>query len=455
MSAETKPAPSKPAVKVLRIGVVVDGKIAQERLIRAGEPVTVGEGPRNTFVLAGTKLGASHTVFAPRSGNTYALSVPEWVDGKIATGASAQELSELRRAGATRVGDNWVYPLSEQSRGKVTIGAVTVLFQFVPAPPESVRQVHSGDFRPKWGGQDDPLFLAMLGIFSAVGSVALLWALTTEVKLQVVAPDAEYLKGVLSAPRVEPPPEPEPEPEPAKDAAAEPEPQQKPAEEAPAQAAPSDAPKAAPSAAPKTAESGAKAADDLLASIGIEALPSVGNASGPGTASGGNVEALVASMSSSSGPAGGSSLGSGIVGGNGTGSTNVAVGSGPKVAATVDKKVATSAPVKIETTVAPAGPATVTATSGTGTNVEDWIKKNSARIKSCADASAKANENLKGIIGASWMVTAGKVSAVRITKNETGDASLEACVVKAVGSFRFDSSITAQVGEYQWRVGNK
>ena len=46
MSANAAQAASAAAAKlpkVLRIGVVVDGKIAQERLIRIGETVTVGE----------------------------------------------------------------------------------------------------------------------------------------------------------------------------------------------------------------------------------------------------------------------------------------------------------------------------------------------------------------------------------------------------------------------------
>ena len=44
------------AVKVLRIGIVKDGKVVHERLIKPGQNVTVGESPRNTFVIPGADL---------------------------------------------------------------------------------------------------------------------------------------------------------------------------------------------------------------------------------------------------------------------------------------------------------------------------------------------------------------------------------------------------------------
>jgi pSer/pThr/pTyr-binding forkhead associated (FHA) protein len=44
------------AAKVLRIGVVKDGKVVHERLIKPGQNVTVGESPRNTFVFPNASL---------------------------------------------------------------------------------------------------------------------------------------------------------------------------------------------------------------------------------------------------------------------------------------------------------------------------------------------------------------------------------------------------------------
>ena len=50
MASQTQPA------KVLRIGIIQDGKIVRERLIKPGESVKVGESARNTFVFPKTSL---------------------------------------------------------------------------------------------------------------------------------------------------------------------------------------------------------------------------------------------------------------------------------------------------------------------------------------------------------------------------------------------------------------
>ena len=455
MSANAKPAtpasspaaPSGPATaKVLRIGVVVEGKIVQERLIRAGEAVSVGEGPRNTFVLAGSRLGEGQTVFSVK-GRQYTLTVPEWVEGRLAVGPNAQDLRELRTGGASKVGDVWHYPLTENARGKIAMGAVTLLFQFVPAPPESARAVTASDFRPRLVDNDDPLFLGLLGIFSAVAAASIVWMLTTEVKEK--EPNAALIGRVfeIKAPVKEEPEDKAEQPKeeaPAEEA-------KKPAEEAPAEAAAVAAVEAAP-AAPKTAADGAKAAQDLLDSLGIVASGSAGDATGPATASASELGDLIAA--GNSGTSSATNLGPGIVGATGTGSTGVAVGAGPKVGVSTAAKVVASAPVKIERSVA-AAKATVNATAGSNADVESAIKRNSARIKGCADVAAKTNESLKGIIGASWQINAGKVSAVRITTNETKDAGFEACVVKSISAFKFDSSLSGTVPEYQWRVDPK
>ena len=454
MSANAKPAkpasspaaPSGPATaKVLRIGVVVEGKIVQERLIRAGEAVSVGEGPRNTFVLAGTRLGEGQTVFSVK-GRQYALTVPEWVEGRLAVGPNAQDLRDLRTGGASKVGDVWHYPLTENARGKIAMGAVTLLFQFVPAPPESARAVTASDFRPRLVDNDDPLFLGLLGIFSAVAAASIVWMLTTEVKEK--EPNAALIGRVfeIKAPVKE---EPEEVEQPKEEAPAEE--AKKPAEEAPAEAAAVAAVEAAP-VAPKTAADGAKAAQDLLDSLGIVASGSAGDATGPATASASELGDLIAA--GNSGTSSATNLGPGIVGATGTGSTGVTVGAGPKVGVSAAAKVVASAPVKIERSVA-AAKATVNATAGSNADVEGAIKRNSARIKGCADVAAKTNESLKGIIGASWQINAGKVSGVRITTNETKDAGFEACVVKSIAAFKFDSSLSGTVPEYQWRVDPK
>jgi hypothetical protein len=42
--------------KVLRIGIILDGKIVQERIFGPGDSVTIGESSKSTFVIPKTSL---------------------------------------------------------------------------------------------------------------------------------------------------------------------------------------------------------------------------------------------------------------------------------------------------------------------------------------------------------------------------------------------------------------
>ncbi|HNH47823.1 MAG TPA: AgmX/PglI C-terminal domain-containing protein, partial [Myxococcota bacterium] len=80
------------------------------------------------------------------------------------------------------------------------------------------------------------------------------------------------------------------------------------------------------------------------------------------------------------------------------------------------------------------------------------IKKNSARITTCTENALKSNDQVKGRISVTWRIEGGKVAGASIVSNQTGDAALGDCVVRAVRAFRFDPSVTATVDQYTWIV---
>jgi TonB family protein len=129
---------SKPAHKVLRIGIIQGGKILEERLIRSGDTVTVGESTKNTFVLPPSFLPKQHRLFSAKAGQ-YALVFTDQMQGKVSVNNAVQPLGKLKGNVAKRRGDGYWLPLTEQNRGKVQVGPVTILFQFVQAPPEPKR----------------------------------------------------------------------------------------------------------------------------------------------------------------------------------------------------------------------------------------------------------------------------------------------------------------------------
>src|SRR5437879_1814685 len=104
-TATASAAPQRVPQKVLRIGVVQEGKVARERLMRINEPVFVGDGPRASFPIPGTQIGAQHELFIPK-GDHYLLSFPEWVEGKMSWKDGIRGLDELRARGeATKRGE--------------------------------------------------------------------------------------------------------------------------------------------------------------------------------------------------------------------------------------------------------------------------------------------------------------------------------------------------------------
>ncbi|MBM4318434.1 MAG: energy transducer TonB [Deltaproteobacteria bacterium] len=126
---------TKQADKILRVGIIQGGRIIEERLLRKRAPVTVGWSPKNTFVIPVTALPPSFMLFELRS-DSYFLNFKEGHKGRISLDDGVVDLATLREQGkARRRGDTFSLSLSDKARGKVVLGEVTLLFQFVTPPP--------------------------------------------------------------------------------------------------------------------------------------------------------------------------------------------------------------------------------------------------------------------------------------------------------------------------------
>ena len=123
------------AEKILRIGVIHGGKIVEERLLKKREVVTVGSDPKNTFVLPGADIPRSVKLFDVK-GSVYTLCFTEQMDGKLNVGEAAVDFAGLKSQNlATKQGDSYRVNLNDDSKGKVQVGDVPLLFQFVVPPP--------------------------------------------------------------------------------------------------------------------------------------------------------------------------------------------------------------------------------------------------------------------------------------------------------------------------------
>jgi hypothetical protein len=131
MTAVMRSARQPAGPKVLRVGVVVGGRLLEERVLERRTTVTVGPSERATFVVE-ANLPPQFKLFE-RIGDDYYLNTRDGMTGRLALSTGIVELARLReQAGA---GPIVALRLTEEARGKVIIGGTTLLFQFVAPPP--------------------------------------------------------------------------------------------------------------------------------------------------------------------------------------------------------------------------------------------------------------------------------------------------------------------------------
>ncbi len=153
-----------PQSKVLRLGVIQGGKIVEERLVTARQPVTLGTNARNTIVVPLSNLPDSFTAFTVH-GDGYLLCFEEGMEGRVQDDQGAADFAALVAQGkARKEGKGHAVPVTDAQRGRLTIGEVTLLWQFVVPPPEAPRPVLPPDARGNRFKSMDRLFGTVLAV---------------------------------------------------------------------------------------------------------------------------------------------------------------------------------------------------------------------------------------------------------------------------------------------------
>jgi hypothetical protein len=132
-AGSTQSQAAKP--RIMRIGVIQGGRIVEEKLVRTRENITVGQSAKNMFVVPSDALPRTWMLFEVTP-TGYVAHFAEGMDARIAVGQEIISFSQLKQTGKVKkTGNAYLLPLDERSRGKITIGEMTVLFQFVTPPP--------------------------------------------------------------------------------------------------------------------------------------------------------------------------------------------------------------------------------------------------------------------------------------------------------------------------------
>lgn len=448
--------------KVLRVALVRNGKILEERTMSERSTVSVGTSEQNQFIVHAEGFPSRFELFQI-VGSDYILNFTDEMKGRVGLAGGVQELGQLRASGGARnAGTHWQVKLSDNARGRVEISGTTLLFQFVEPPPVQPRPQLPAAVRAGFAKNMDWNFAAYVILFFMLfmgGAVAGDYY------------DPEIESGINAIPDhlarliYEEPPEPEEDveeetteeetDEAAEEEAPEPEPtRQRPQQreqtaESSSSSSSSSADDAAAAAAAaernaRIAASAAAAAESML----LGALGGSGGAladtlaHGAPTGNAADVLAQAAGATNATGSQAGMLRRSGGGGGSGEsaslGGLTMAARAG--MAAMEGMAVA-------ERQVRGRVGAGRGRMSGSGdfdqALVVRMIRRRIRSIRSCYERALRQNPNLSGKVKVRFTIQpSGSTSGASAIENTTGNAGLGSCVVSTVNRFRFNPGPT-------------
>jgi TonB family protein len=438
-SASRTGGPAAAKTRILRIGIVQGGRIVEERLIRKRDNISVGWSSRATFAVPSETLPKQWLLFEanPRG---YIAHFADAMDARIAVGNEVVSLAQLKQAGRLRrQGASSRYLLDERSRGKVTLGDLSILFQFVTPPPPQPRPQLPASVRGSF-------FTGMDWVYTAIASASFLAHLIFVIYLRSVdwprKPDIEeipdrFVQMVVKAKPPEPPKEIVNNDEKKDDELK--------VEKKTAPTSASKAPKKEISAEEKArldAERRARLAEQvrntgILKLLGAKAdgSGSIADVLGKGDVDRDQEKAFqgVGGLTVATGDAalrgvksgtGGSGKVANISGLRGAGS----IAGGDTGAGSTEKRI-----TGIVRSEAPAVDGALDPSL-----VSKEVRTRIGAIKACYERALKRNPNLSGKVKVRWTITAaGTVSAVEIEEDSMGDNEVASCIKGLVSRWRF------------------
>lgn len=454
--------------KLLRVAVVLDKRVIEERLIRVDGDITVGSGPKNTFVLQG-QVPKQVTVFESRGPGRFALVFERGQEGRIELDAGTDKFtpSELADKGkAQKKGKHFAVELTDKARGKIAVGDASVLFQFVDPPNAAMRAPLPMAVKGGIANQIEwPFLYIMAASFILFGGsttgLDIWWKQTGQYYYNPASADRARLYDLI---RAEVQAKKEKKEEEKKE---EEKPEEKtadagePAEAAPAPEPEKPKPSKAKAAAPKAGREGPRETNKTKLAAAVKqktflhVLGTTGG-SGPGeldTLKGGvhaqnianafDLEGGIA-QNRESGAGGAAFVGGPQAEAAGDGQRYKSLSAGETGAGRIEtaqvKTAEKSNEVKINANVRDGS---VSGQEGAGQIDKDSVARVFSRrksaIKYCYERALKLNSNIKGKVVIRFTIgTAGRITSVQASQNTTGDPGIADCIIEKVQGWRFD-----------------
>ena len=412
--------PTVQSAKFLRVALINGASITDDRVFKKPAPVSIGQSTADTFIVPPDEKHRSGTILTPKQGK-YFLSLLPGMSGKVLLNQQEQTLEQLRAANEGTP----LIPLDEHARGRLTVGSVSLLFQFVSprlhaAPVQLPKELRGGPL-----DQVDRAFLIFLAIslllhFGGAFYIALRDPPPEEEVALEQLPD-RFLKVML------PPQQPQPK-------------EEKVAKTAPTSEEGSKK-EVAKKAAAKTTTTAAPQKEAMVAKVAAAGLLKVIGASGAGGAladvlsnskGAGDVASALAGASGvglatdalageTKGAASGKAASIGDLGTSGGGK----VALGEKGAADVRGGVSLQAP-EIESADVDRGALT------------NYVKGRKTAIQACYERELKRNPTLRGKVLVRFSINSrGRVGDIEIEENTLGNDAVAACITSVIRSWVF------------------
>lgn len=417
--------------KLLRVALIQGSKITEDRTLKKRATVSVGQNATNTIVVPVSNLPPSFTLFEVVN-EQYSLIFTSAMEGKISVSGQEISLAEaVSRGVAKQRKDVYVVPLTDVSKGRVVLGEVSLLFQFVAPPPEPPKPELPGEVRGSIFKQLDQFFFMVLAAslfvhFSGATFIAC-QPIPEERELTLDELPDRFVKAMMPV-EVKPPPAPETadngdqkkeeKKEEKKEVA------EKKGDKAPTN--PSEQKAALQAKVAKSgllkvigsASGGAGAFEDVLGgSNGVgDVASALSGASGVGVAT---ADSLAAG-----GPKGGTAGSAAGIGDLGTsGGGNVALAE--KGTATVRGGVQMQAPE-------------VDSSDVDREKLAAYVRARKGAIQQCYEKELKRNPSLKGKVVVRFSITpAGRTSDIDIEENTLGNEAVASCIKTTIRGWVF------------------
>lgn len=434
--------PSGP--KVLRIALFKGGRGIEERIIRKRETVSIGTSEKNHFIVQASGMPARFDLFQLVN-DEYILNFTDQMSGRVGLPGGVQKLDQLRTSGMARnAGGYWQVKLDPNSKGKIHVGDVMMLFQFVVPPPVTPRPQLPAAARGGFVAGIDWLFTAFV-VFSYMtffGFVIYLENADWEIDQGLAAVPESLARLIFSEP--EPPPEPQEQTEePTEDAtedATEDEPEQTSSNNSSSDSS-SDS-----SNNPNTnAEARARIANEAAAQAEALLLGALGEGGAlddvlaGGAALGNSADILAQTEGVSTASSAGGNLRSRSGGGDGSGGgmlgalrSNMDAGMTVGTGSVMERRV--RGRIRLD------GGGDIGGSGDFDSSiVVRQIRARLRAIQRCYETELRRNPSLQGKVTVQFtIVERGTVSAARATENTTGSPAVASCVVNTVRRFRFN-----------------